>query len=126
MKKTALTIIVVGFVAVTMLHAFPPSTSPAVTVSWDRSNDPLVNSYGVYYGAQIGTNWSQSAGFTNVTYTTNISLSISNLARGVTYHFAATCVNLGGTESDYSSEAIYSTYNLPARPTNVVITINKP
>ena len=75
---------------------------PAVTLAWDQSTDPTVTGYNVYYGTT-------SRSYTNVLAAgATTSATVSNLATGVTYYFAATTYTLAGLESDYSAEASYA------------------
>lgn len=94
----------IGFILGTLLVLRPHSALGAgsVTLAWDASNDPNVAGYNLYYGA------------VSRTYTNTIpvggrnSATISNLAAGRTYYFAATAVTSVGLESDYSDEASYT------------------
>jgi hypothetical protein len=76
-------------------------TNPTVSValSWPASADPSVTGYKVYYGAASGA-------YTN---SLNVGLAtaatVSNLAAGTRYYFAATAYNSSGAESPYSNEA---------------------
>jgi hypothetical protein len=76
--------------------------APAVALSWDPSTDPSVTGYNIYYGPS-------SRGYTNILTTgASTSTTVSNLAAGVTYFFAATTYTVDGLESDYSAEASYA------------------
>src|SRR5579859_7662591 len=86
-------------------------SGPAVALAWDASTDPTVTGYKVYYGAT-------SRNYTNVVLAcTATSATVSNLANGVTYYFAATTVTLDGLESVYSTEASYAVPLLNTPPT---------
>ena len=66
--------------------------------------------YKVHYG--IG-----SREYTNVLSAgSSLILTVSNLVRGATYYFAATAVDTGGLESDFSNEVSYTVPSLPAPP----------
>lgn len=91
---------------------------PAVKLAWDQSPDPSVAGYRVYWGAasRAYTNANTVNGITNTTST------VSNLLRGVTYYFAATCFNFTGLESDFSAEISYAPPP-PVLKTNALITV---
>lgn len=73
----------------------------SVTLDWNASVDPTVAGYNLYYG-------STSRVYTNVvTAGSATTASVSNLASGLTYYFAATTYNLAGLESVYSAEVSY-------------------
>ena len=83
--------------------ALVPSRSLAagtVTLVWDPSlGTNVIAGYKIYYGTGSRT-------YTNViSVGTATSLSVSNLAGGQSYYFAATAVDAFGLESDYSTEA---------------------
>ena len=81
------------------LAAFAALADTSVNLAWNPSTSPNVTSYTIHYGAA-------SRAYTNsvaVGNTTNAT--VSGLAEGVTYYFAATCVDDAGLESDYSNEA---------------------
>ena len=106
------------------------STS-SVTLAWDSSTDTNLGpiTYNIYWGVATRTYTnSASAG-------TNLTLTVTNLARGSTYYFAATalCTNsfpTNGTstnlvESDYSTEVSWTAPFPPAIPTTFrIITAN--
>lgn len=108
----------IALIAATIAFAAGPTTNlPSVIVAWDITTQTNVDAYAVYWG--IATR-----AYTNsivVPGRTNTSCLITNLARGVQYHFAATC-KAGALESDYSAEALYTTTPLPSFPVNVRIT----
>ncbi len=80
----------------------PPGSTADVTLAWDASTNPIVAGYNIYYGAASGTYTGKaSTGLAN-------SLTISNLAGGATYYFAATTYSAAGTESALSSEVSYT------------------
>ncbi len=70
----------------------------SVTLAWNASTDPSVAGYNVYYGGASGayTNEICAGNATNAT--------ISGLAEGTTYYFAATTYTASGMESSFSSE----------------------
>lgn len=110
MMKTILVILacVIGF-----------STQAAqVTLAWDRSTDPTVNAYSVYWGVATRT-------YTNhvdVPGNGTTSVTISNIVLGSTYYFAATCTATNGLESDFSVEVSYFVPSKPNAPQNFRMT----
>jgi hypothetical protein len=88
------------------------TTSHGVTLAWDRSPDMNVVGYKVYYGASSRT-------YTNIVTVGSVTnASVTGLAEGTTYYFAATAYNILGMESDYSSEVSYTE---PASPPIAII-----
>jgi Fibronectin type III domain len=74
----------------------------SVTLSWNRSKDPTVVGYDIYYGRAIGT-YTSKVSVGNAT-----NLTISGLMPATTYYFAATAVNGLGIESLFSSAMSYT------------------
>jgi len=76
-----------------------PTTLPSVTLGWNRSTDPTVTGYNIYYGGKSGA-------YTNMIKAGNVTNAmIFGLTGGATYYFAATAYNAAGVQSGYSSEA---------------------
>jgi hypothetical protein len=73
------------------------TTEASATLAWDRSNDPSVLGYKIYYGKASGIYQPPLDAGLNTSYT------ISNLQSGTTYYFAITSNNSWG-ESGYSDE----------------------
>jgi hypothetical protein len=74
----------------------------SVTLAWNRSTDPIVAGYKIYYGGTSGT-------YTNMVNAGNATnATISGLVQGRTYYFAATTYSSLGVESSFSSEASYT------------------
>ena len=82
--------------------SFTKLSAANVTLAWDASTDPTVVGYNVYSGTASRT-------YANTVQAQNsTSITLSNLAPGTTYYFAATTYNVAGLESDYSAEASYT------------------
>lgn len=89
----------------------------SVTLAWNKSTNPIVAGYNIYYGGTSGiyTNEICAGNATNAT--------ISGLMQGATYYFAATTYTSLGIESSFSSEASYLVLlNVP--PVNQPPTLN--
>jgi hypothetical protein len=87
----------------------------SVTLTWSPVSDPSVVGYRIYYGVASHT-------YTNMVDVGNATtVTISNLADGVTFYFAATCYNVLGMESGYSAE---TTYTVPGAPVYNPPTLN--
>lgn len=118
------TIFPIGFfLAVSILIAMgqPTTNAPAVRLAWDKSPDARVSGYRLYWGI--------SPAFTNsitINGSANTTGSVSNLVRGTTYYFAATCFTTNGLESDYSLIVSYTTLALPPAPLNTTLTVLQP
>jgi len=85
----------------TFLFVFQPYSSFAaatVNLAWDPSPGPDVAGYKVYYGTS-----SRNYAY-NVNVGKSTSCSLSGLAEGKKYYFAATAYNSSNAESSYSSE----------------------
>lgn len=89
-----------------------------VTVTWDKSIDPSVTGYKVYYGTNAGV-WP----FT-VNSGTNIVCTVSNLVANTIYFFVVTAYNAQAVESLPSNEVGYKPFNMPPTnaPTNLRVT----
>lgn len=86
-----------------LFFQLPVRAVQSVPLAWDPSSDPNVAGYRVYYGVESGT-YIVSVDVGNVTQTT-----ITGLAEGTTYYFAATAYDNAGNESNFSNEATYQT-----------------
>jgi hypothetical protein len=99
-------LILLAFLLTPLAFSLLPFASTAhaasVTLAWDRSQEPNIAGYRVYYGT------------TSRHYTTMRSVgnsttaTISNLEPGTTYYFAVTAYDTSGNESSYSQEIPYT------------------
>src|ERR1019366_3883736 len=76
-----------------------------VQLTWNPSLSSLI-APGLTYAVYEGTNSGQYS--TNWQAGTNLSITVSNLTRGVTYYFSATCSTTNGLTSPYSAEAMFN------------------
>lgn len=88
-----------------------------VTLAWDRSPASDIVTYRVYWGvgSRAYTNHVSVGGtLTNAT--------VIGLAADQTYYFAATAINTGAAESDFSNEVAYRTQVAkPGAPSSLVM-----
>jgi hypothetical protein len=116
-------------VSVTALYFIVSSTiayAGQVTLGWDKSTEPDVAGYKIYYGTAT-RNYTQSIKITSPNITT---CTIINLLDGQKYYFVATVYNAELIESDYSAEvfctiaaATTSTTTSSVRPTTTSVKI---
>jgi hypothetical protein len=88
-----------------------------VTLAWNRSTEPIVAGYNVYYGGKSGayTNEVSAGADTNIT--------INGLVDGSIYYFAATAYSAAGVESPFSAEVVYRMPLYTPPKTNHVIQV---
>src|SRR5439155_12430663 len=99
-RRGMLTLSLMALSAIASISAFAANS---VTLAWDPSISTNVAGYRVYYG--VG-----SRSYTNsVNVGAATSTTLTTLADGTTYYFAATAYDIYGLESDYSSETNYTT-----------------
>ena len=112
-KVIAFAVIVLVLWAVALL-----AQNANVTLAWNLSTNPIVAGINIYFGGASGVYTNKTdAGMAS-------SLTISNLASGDTYYFAATTYSAAGAESALSSEVSYTVpmpLSLPDSPTGVVV-----
>jgi hypothetical protein len=85
------------------------------TLAWNRSTDPIVVGYNLYYGGASGI-------YTNKMTVGPVTNAVtSGLLVGATYYFAAKSYSASGTESLYSSEVSY-TVPTPAQRVKLQVT----
>lgn len=96
---------------------FGPTTNlSSVTLAWDASPGTNAAGYAIYQGIS-------SRSYTNrLDAGTNLTLTVSNLVRGVTNYFTATAYSATGLESDYSNEVAWKSDLPPIPPANLRIT----
>ena len=86
-----------------ILAALSPTVhGQSITLAWNQSTDPTVAGYNIYYGGASG-NYTNTLSVGNATNAT-----ITGLAQGTTYYFAATTYDSSGMESQFSSEVSYT------------------
>jgi Fibronectin type III domain len=85
-----------------LLYSQATLRAQSVVLTWNPSADPDVVGYKIYYGTA-------SQNYTNVAVEGEVTnATISGLAYGTTYYFAATTYDDSGNESLYSNEATFS------------------
>jgi len=100
--------------ALVLFLQLPVHANQSVTLSWNPNSDPSVVGYRVYYGTA-------SRAYTNSVDVGNVTTAtLAMPSAGTTYHFAATCYDGFGDESDFSNETILST---PATPPPGVVAV---
>lgn len=107
---------------VLMLSALLPAAafSAEITLAWDKPVDSDISGYRIYFG-ESGTAYKNSP-YTEIDSPSQTSTVIFGLEDGVTYSFAATCIDGHGQESGFS-EAV--TYTVPEL-TRVTLAWDKP
>ncbi|HEV2694838.1 MAG TPA: fibronectin type III domain-containing protein [Verrucomicrobiae bacterium] len=88
--------------ALMLLAQLPALATQSVTLTWSLSKATNVAGYKIYTGTT-----SHHYTTTNVTGTAT-NITITGLAQGQTYYFAATTYDRAGHESVFSSEASYT------------------
>ena len=99
-----------------LFFQLPGHAGQSVTLSWDPTEDPNVAGYRIYYGTK-SQDYANCIDVGNVTNAT-----VTGLAAGTTYYFAATTYDIYGNESDYSNETTYQTLPAPEE-TGVGVTL---
>ena len=103
-----LTRVLVGILFLALLHnpvsvlsvTLPNSSN--VTLAWSPSISPNVAGYKIYYGLASGV-------YSNtISVGSSTNATITGLAAGTTYYFAATAVDALGVESPFSNETSYT------------------
>ena len=101
--------VLAGILFLALLHdpvpvlGAPLPVSYRVTLAWNPSPTTNVAGYRVYYGtaSRVYTN--------SVDFVTGTNATLTGLAAGTTYYFAATAVDANGEESPFSNETSYTT-----------------
>jgi hypothetical protein len=78
------------------------ATAAQVTIAWDPNTESDLAGYRIHYGTASGS-YSVHTDVHNVT-----SCTVTGLADGQTYYFAATAYDTSGNESGYSNQVSYS------------------
>ena len=113
MKRLITTLIFAAACAVNA-QLVPADPAANVVLAWDTPASSGVVGYKIYWGAE-------SRCYTNLVTTTNLTATITNLQRGITYYFAATACTASGLESEFSNEVSYTP---PARPIAPVLRLS--
>lgn len=93
-----------------------------VRLAWDPNEEPDVNRYRVYYTTNPTVTTSDS--YVEVTGRTTTTVTVTNLANGQTYYFAATALNTSDQESLFSNTVSTTIPDEPvSAPENLRITI---
>ncbi len=100
----------------------PTTNAPSVMLAWDKSPDVSVTGYRLYWGVASRT----YTNFIALPSASTTNATVSNLARGQRYYFAATALNAVPLESPYSLEVTYDTIPLPPAPGGVKATTVNP
>ena len=85
-----------------LLLSFLPINAYAVTFAWDANSEPDLAGYKIYRGCAPGV-YDTVVDVGNVTQYT-----ITGLALGQIYYFAATAYDTNNNESDFSNEILYA------------------
>ena len=89
------------FVVCLSLVSLEKAFASSLTLSWNASESAEVAGYDVYYGTNSG-NYPSMINVGDAT-----SVTITNLAPGVTYYFAATAYDAEGDQSAFSGQISY-------------------
>ena len=101
-RQLMLLIILLTPIAFSLIPLASAAHAGSVTLAWDRSQEPDVVGYRVYYGTT-------SHHYTSMRSVGNsTTCTISNLEPGMTYYFAVTAYGTSGSESAYSQEIPYT------------------
>ncbi len=93
-----------------LFFQLPVCASQGVSLAWDPSGDPNVAGYRIYYGVKSRA-YTELVDVGNVTYA-----SITGLAAGTTYYFAATTYDNSDNESHFSNEASFQVLATTSKP----------
>jgi len=98
-----------------LLLSLLTAQAASVTLTWDANTETNLAGYRIYTGTA-------SRIYGVPVTTTNTTITLTNLASGTNYFFAATAVLVEGLESEYSDELSYTTPAKPAPPRSFRIT----
>lgn len=93
----------------TNIYLTPSNPPPSVQLAWNADASPFVTNYFIYVGTNSGLYTLKIATGTNLT------LTVTNLTRGVTSYFNVTAQGLG-LESGFGGEISYTPASPPAPP----------
>lgn len=109
-KKSMPLFVLIFFCAISLILPSEGDCAQA-TFTWDKNTETYVAGYKIYYGNSSGLyNWSIDVG--NVT-----KYTITGLAEGSTYYFAATAYDTSKKESKHSSEVSFNSCTYTISPT---------
>jgi hypothetical protein len=112
------------FFAAVLMHlpvlAFQGSPSQSVVLTWNPSSDTNIVGYNIYY-------WETNGGATNEVFAGDVTnTTVSGLADGATYQFAATAVDAAGNESAFSNLASFTLASVATLSMQTVATQGSP
>lgn len=107
--KRALTILTLAAAYAVKAQLAPANRPANVVLAWDPPPSSEIAGYNLYWGAA-------SRCYTNLVSTSNLTATVTNLQRGVTYYFAVTAFTADGLESDFSNEVSYTPAARPIAP----------
>ena len=84
--------------------------SAAITMTWDRNQEPDIAGYRIYYGTQSGIYDNTVTIYDSANLPLERSYTVDGLSEGTTYYFALKTFDQAGQESDYSVE---TSQNIP-------------
>ncbi len=96
-------LLALGFCGCVATLPFPALAAGSVTLAWNPSISTNVVGYNIYYGPASGV-YTNSISVAGATAT---NATITGLAQGALYYFAATASDALGDQSPYSNEATY-------------------
>ena len=117
MKSLDSTFKIIALLLLILLPAVSIASAADVTIAWDANTEPDLAGYILFFGTSSGSYANSIDTGKNTEYT------VTGLAEGTTYYFAAKAYNTSDNQSGYSQELVYtvpsanSAPNTPAAPT---------
>ncbi len=100
--KKRIALFAFGLIGLFATVSLPAGATQSVTLVWNSSTNTDAAGYNIYYGPASGI-------YTNVFSVGNVTnATVSGLADGTTYYFAAKAYNSSDVESGFSNEASYA------------------